>query len=155
MRGDRVIYIGIDPGKKGAWAAVDHNRCLRAVGDMPTLDGNGRINARALWAHICQHIDTVDVAAVAVEDVCSFEMGRQTAFVFGHNAGVAYAIATIIAGTPIPVRPQIWKAHHGLIKSEKSASTKLAREMWGVKSIKNNGQAEAALIADWLCVSLL
>ena len=149
-----MIYIGIDPGKKGAWAAVDHNRYLRGVGDMPTLDSNGRINARALWAQICQQVDAVDVAAVAIEDVCSFDMGRQTAFVFGHNAGVAYAIATVIAGTPIPVRPQIWKAHHSLIKAEKSASTKLAREIWGVKSISNNGQAEAALIADWLRVSM-
>ena len=149
-----MIYIGIDPGKKGAWAAVDHNRHMQGVGNMPLLDGNGRINARALWAQICQQIDSLDVAAVAIEDVCSFDMGRQTAFVFGHNAGVAYAIATVIAGTPIPVRPQIWKSHHGLIKAEKSASTKLAREIWGVESVRNNGQAESALIADWLRVSM-
>ena len=148
---DNKNYIGIDAGKSGAWGIIETNGGFVGCGNMPMFD-DGTIIARSLWAAISGAIgDGVGPSdiVVGIEYVNSHDMGRQTAFVFGRAAGIQNAVLQIIGGKPIEIRPQEWKKHHGLIGSEKAASTSLARQKWGAV-VKNNGQAEALLIADYL-----
>lgn len=146
-----MIYIAIDAGKSGAWGVVETNGGFVGCGNMPMFE-DGTIIARSLWSEISAAIG--DGAAPSeivcgIEYVNSHDMGRQTAFVFGRATGIQNAVLQVLGGKPIEIRPQQWKKHHSLIGSEKAASTKLARQKWGAV-VKNNGQAEALLIADYM-----
>lgn len=143
-------YIGIDAGKSGAWGIIETNGGFVGCGNMPMFD-DGTIIARQLWVAISGAIGKACRSEIVagIEYVNSHDMGRQTAFVFGRATGIQNAVLQIIAGKPREISPQEWKKHHGLIGSEKAAGTTLARQKWGAV-VKNNGQAEALLIADYL-----
>lgn len=145
-------YIGIDAGKSGAWGIIETNGGFVGCGNMPMFE-DGTIIARQLWAAISGAIGggvgPSDIS-VGIELVHAMPNdSKKNVATFMHATGIQNAVLQIIGGKPTLVSPQKWKRHHGLIGSEKAASTTLARQKWGAV-VKNNGQAEALLIADYL-----
>lgn len=144
------IIIGVDPGQSGAFAALDQQGNLHDTWDMPMVDK--RING-ALIADILVQLQVVADVLIC-EDVHAMPgQGVTSMFTFGRGLGVVEGVAL---GAGIPVRwvsPAKWKRALGL-SADKGASRRRAIELWPAQSsmfarVKDDGRAEAALIAYW------
>lgn len=147
------VILGVDPGAKGAIAALDNaTGQLLWVEDMPAIDG---ITSGALIADLL----TNEIVTTAwVERVHSMpKQGIASAFKFGQGFGT---ILGVLAGARIPfelINSEGWKKTQGLLRQPKSASRRSAIERFPDHSalfarVKDDGRAEAALIArhGWL-----
>lgn len=147
----RTTIMGIDPGLTGALAIYDlkQNKIL-ALHDIPTIrKSNGR---RECDYYQCAAI--IDVWAptlmyAVVEDVHSMpNQGVVSMFSFGKVSG---ALEGMLASSMVKyhkVKPAVWKAQLGL-SHRKEESLELAKKIFGSSFGKNDGQAEAALLAHW------
>jgi crossover junction endodeoxyribonuclease RuvC len=148
-----MVIIGIDPGFSGAWGAIKHDSSFVACGDM---------------THNAHHIESVSVLRdimqacgqddrIAVLEYVSSRPGQGVSSVF--KFGMAYGAAISICerlGDWRTVTPKVWKQAMRLSK-DKAESLALARALWPqapLTRVKDNGRAEALLIAEWLRRSL-
>jgi crossover junction endodeoxyribonuclease RuvC len=140
------MIAGIDPGKTGAIAM--YYPCGKLfIEDMPALgkEINGAAIANLFHEFRPKH--------VYMETQNSHLMGRQSAFNFGQGVGV---LKGVMAALTIPftgVTPTTWKKHYGLGR-DKDAARAAATRLFPVeaelfKRKKDDGRAEAALIALW------
>lgn len=145
------LVIGVDPGMTGAIAIVDSYGVLVDIYDMPVLDGD--ISAQLVADLDGWRYDFLDCVAV-IEDVHSMpKQGVASSFKFGRGKGV---VEGVFAGAGLSLRyvsPAKWKRDLRLSK-DKGASRQLAVELWPskvalFKRVKDDGRAEAALIAYW------
>ena len=143
-------YIGIDPGFSGAWGMIDHNGVYRACGDMHHTDKY--LLTGFIWDEMIDALHGDDVEVV-VETVHSMpKQGVASSFKFGVAYGGAVALAERLNCAWHMVTPQIWKKALKL-DSDKDKSLAMARELWPtapLKRQKDNGRAEALLLAHWL-----
>jgi crossover junction endodeoxyribonuclease RuvC len=144
-----MIIIGIDPGFSGAWGAIKHDGSYVACGDM--THNSYHIESIAVLQDIYQACGKDD--RIAVLEYVSSRPGQGVASVF--KFGMAYGAAISICerlGDWRTVTPKVWKKAMGLSK-EKAESLALARELWPtapLSRVKDNGRAEALLLAEWL-----
>ena len=144
-----ALILGIDPGKTGALALLDPDCAIVAIEDMPDATG-AALGAQiaALLADWSPHT----IAAAWVE----FQTGRpgqssSAMFTFATGYG---AILGALGALHIPVHhvtPAHWKRTQRVTKDKASSRQRFA-ELWGahagmVKRVKDDGRAEAALIA--------
>lgn len=145
-----MIYIGIDPGFSGAWGMIDHHGKYVSCGDM--LNDGKHIKQRMVWAEMSQALDRQD-REVVVEAVHAMpKQGVSSSFKFGVSYGVALSLADRLLCPTHLVTPQVWKKSLGLTSSKKD-SLNMARELWPNAPLarqKDNGRAEALLLAEWL-----
>lgn len=142
-----MIYVGIDCGFSGAWAAIDHNAGWVGCGDM--LNSDGFILADLVRDDIRCCIDRHDYEII-IEVVHSMPgQGVSSTFKFGQAFGQAVSMAQMMNVPTHFVTPQKWKKELGLTK-DKELSLEMARALWPKAPLhlkKHNGRAEAALIA--------
>lgn len=154
-----MIVVGIDPGKGGAIAALDSYGVLLTVDDMPVTGKvvNGALVNELLGNHATTARynllgDTEPV--VVIEDVHSMpKQGVASSFSFGRSLGVVEGVALGRGCSVRYVSPARWKRALGLT-ADKGASRRRATELWPTKAalfarVKDDGRAEAALIAHW------
>ncbi len=152
------ITIGVDPGLSGAIALVDSYGLLVAVHDMPVLAGN--VSPQLLAdvfvneVHAGRQLDDTTYGPVVIEDVHSMpKQGVASSFKFGRSKGV---VEGFFAGAGLPIRyvaPSKWKRDLGLT-ADKGICRQRALELWPEQTaafvrVKDDGRAEAALIAYW------
>jgi len=144
--------IGVDPGKSGAFAALDyHTGRLLGVHDMPVV---GKIiSANLLAGDVAMYRRPGAIPGVAcIEDVHSMpKQGVATMFSFGRSLGVAEGVLAGSGWSMRYVSPQKWKKALGL-STDKGVSRRRAIELWPdqselFKRVMDDGRAEAALIA--------
>jgi Holliday junction resolvasome RuvABC endonuclease subunit len=144
------LYLGIDPGFSGAWGIIDHHGKYQSCGDM--LNNGKHILSRSVHAEITQAIDRQDIQGV-IEFVHSMPgQGVSSSFKFGMAYGAAIAIMERINCPWHMVTPHKWKKDMNLT-SDKDQSLAMARELWPNAPLsrkKDNGRAEALLMAEWL-----
>jgi crossover junction endodeoxyribonuclease RuvC len=154
-----MIWLGVDPGKSGAFALVS-NEGLLHVFDMPlTQVRYGNKTEHEICPHqlrdellSLQH-EHGKIRVAVVEKVSSSpQMGVKSAFSFGEGFG---GVKFMLAALCIPVefvRPQTWKKYMGL-DADKKASLALARAKWPAADhftrAKDDGRAEASLLAEY------
>lgn len=150
-------YLGVDPGKKGAWALLDAGGNLQAVEPLPYLgDRLDVIGLKDQW------VDRIGEGGswLSYKVAANFEMplvvqdqsGGQKSFI---NLGILIAVATLCGATITMPAPHIWKGKMNLSK-DKSASVRLAVDLWpswrekfvGPRGGLLDGNAEAALLAE-------
>jgi hypothetical protein len=145
-----TIIIGVDPGKSGAIAVLDDG-ALRDVGDMPVV---GATISAARLSDMCSRWLPLDYVLAVVEDVHAMpKQGVSSTFAFGRSLGV---IEGALGALSIPthyVSPARWKRDLRLGK-DKGESRRRAIELWPDRAdwfarVKDDGRAEAALIAYW------
>ena len=145
-----MIYYGFDPGFSGAWGAIDQNGVYRGCGDMHHTDKH--LLTRFIWDEILD-VRQGDDVEVVVETVHSMpHQGVASSFKFGVAYGGAVALAERLSGGWHKVTPQVWKKALKL-DSDKKKSLALAQQLWPdapLKRQKDNGRAEALLLAYWL-----
>ncbi len=141
-----TIYLGVDPGATGALAAV-LDGALLWVEDMPNPLHGAAI--RDLFDEVGTHY----TAAVEQQWTRPGEFATKA-----HKQGQNYGILLGALGyARIPYRivsPQTWKKEMRVTK-DKDVSRERATELWPGRSDlfarkKDDGRAEAALIARWM-----
>ena len=96
------IFLGIDPGQKGAIAAVDPVKFW----PMPTFDGD--IDGGAIRNIFCEY-QPMDLL-VCIESVHSMpKQGVASVFTFGKGFGVVLGVMQALSISYILVTPQTWK----------------------------------------------
>ena len=142
--------MGFDPGFSGAWGMVNHRGEYVGCGDMIH---NGKHILTDEVMHEILKARMGDDIEVAIELVASMpKQGVASTFKFGMAFGATIALAERLHCPFHFVTPRIWKKALGL-DSDKNRSLALARDLWPEAPIsrqKDNGRAEALLIAEWL-----
>ena len=152
------IDIGIDPGKTGALAAIDHHTGdLIDIADMPVIGKHVSAAGIAAWLADMAHHGTL---VVVLEDVHSMPRdGHAGAFSFGRSKGVVEGCVSS-AGWPLHyVTPAAWMRGVGIpaglnLKERKDATRRLATNTWPTCSQwfsrpNDDGRSAADLIAGW------
>lgn len=153
------LFVGVDPGLHGAIAFYDINTGDLDIHDMPTFSvtSNGKKKTRLDLYQLGTLMDyrRNSIIKAAVEEVGAMPgQGVTSMFAFGFAAG---AVQSCIASNLIPmelVRPATWKRQMGLT-SDKDASRRKASMIFPRHAAKwarakDDGRAEAALLAYWL-----
>lgn len=146
--------LGIDPGFSGAWGMIDWYGDYVACGDM--LNDSKQLLTNDIHREINQARGGSDLE-MCVEAVHSMPaQGVASTFKFGIAFGMALAMTQRINAPTLMVTPQMWKKDLGLSK-DKNKSLELARDLWPTAPLarkKDNGRAEALLLAHWLRLQL-
>lgn len=154
------FIIGIDPGANGAVAILEAGTGkLVQVFDMPNveIDVGGRSKKRVAPYLLSEELRLYDVVGTRaiVENVSAMPgQGVSSMFAFGHAFGLALGV---LAGRGIPaelVTPAKWKRDLK-VNPGKDGSRLMAMNLWPdqameFKRVKDDGRAEAALLAHWL-----
>lgn len=145
-----MMYLGLDPGFSGAWGMINHKGHYISCGDM--LHDDKFILTNLMCAEINQARDKEDMQVI-VEAVHSMPgQGVSSSFKFGYAYGAAISLAQRLNCPWHVVTPQRWKKALKL-DSDKDKSLFMARNLWPNAPLtrkKDNGRAEALLLADYL-----
>lgn len=145
----KSLVIGIDPGMTGALALYDADGFPLQIEDMPVV--NGEVNGWELnailrrWTH---------AQAVIVEQVSAMpRQGVSSTFKFGKGYGMILGAATGLGFKLGMVTPVRWTKHYN-VGSDKGLHRQRAMELFPqqaemFKRVKDDGRADAALIAKW------
>jgi crossover junction endodeoxyribonuclease RuvC len=122
---------------------------------MPTIDvvGKKKVSPQMLVSLL---EDYDDVKMVAIEEVGAMPgQGVTSMFNFGYSAGI---LAGVCAGLRMPMtfyRPAVWKRAAG-VPADKGAARQMAQRLWpgsrDFDRVKDDGRAEAALLARWVAL---
>lgn len=145
------MIVGVDPGKSGALVLLDTPIMVDYL-DMPfhdkLVDGQTIFDMLTFWRNI------YGVKEACVEQVSSRpQQGVVSTFNFGVSYGIVLGALQAASFEITFVRPQVWKKALNL-SSDKDDSRNLALSMWPDNADdfarkKDDGRAEAALIAFW------
>ena len=144
-----MIYCGVDPGFTGAWGMIDHNGEYWSCGDM--IHNGDYLLSRDILAEMKQAIDRQDTQFILEAVHAMPKQGVSSTFKFGMAFGSAITIIERFSKTVHMVTPHKWKKDMGLT-SDKAQSMAMARELWPLAPLhraKDNGRAEALLLAEW------
>lgn len=149
-----MIICGIDPGKTGAMVILYPDNAL-TVHDVPTVKMSGKDKpAWKQWDREWrQALDFAGVDLVVIENVAARPgQGVTSMFNFGRTLGFIHALACASGGAIEMPTPTSWKGKMGLLNSSKGASREKASTLFPRHSchftrVKDDGRAEAALLA--------
>lgn len=152
------FVIGVDPGASGAVAILDRDGDLVQVFEMPVVElvvnnkVKRRISPEMLAADLRLYVVKATIAYVEQVNAMPGQ-GVTSMFAFGQSFGM---VQGVLAGLGIPaqlVPPGKWKKWQNL-NTSKDASRAKAAAIWPnmageFRRVKDDGKAEAALIAHW------
>jgi crossover junction endodeoxyribonuclease RuvC len=149
-----MTILGIDPGLSGALALLRPDGAL-AVHDMPTLQAGKRREIDEI--ELARLIDAAGPIERAVLEQVGVRPGEGAvgAFSFGRGYGLIRGILRAHFVPVVDVTPQRWHRAMGIkAGAGKDASRALAKELFQHQAelfarVKDDGRAEAALIALW------
>ena len=140
-----MIYIGIDPGKKGGYAFVDDDGARAYPWDDERFIEDVRVHCH-------------EKCVAAVEKVGAMPgQGVTSMFSFGQSFGFILGVLTAF-GIPYQlVPPRKWKSEFGLLNTEKQRSVKVARRLFPSVCLlptercrkESDGMSDALLMAEY------
>jgi crossover junction endodeoxyribonuclease RuvC len=147
--------LGIDVGLNGAIALVQDGDLIGVV-DMPTvtLDRNGKAKRQVSVPELVDIIKQFDPNEAYVEKVFAMAgQGVTSVFSFGRSLGVVEGVLTTLKIKTTLMTPQTWQKGLGMTGG-KDGSRARAMELFPeqtalFKRVKDDGRADAALIALW------
>lgn len=153
-----MIVAGIDPGKLGALAIVYPDGTAEFY-DVPLIKVNNRTvpawtEWEATWTNalVLAGVDMVVIEEVGVRPkegaLGAFSFGRTVGFVDGMARGLRPKVVVRF------VPPSVWKPKFRLTNADKAASREVCRTLLPstapqLQRVKDDGRAEAALIAEY------
>ncbi len=149
-----MTFVGIDPGVRGAIAALDAWGSVLWIEDMPTFTGVGGGKRR--------DYDTKKLVELIPRDSCVFVERQsprpypptppQANFKIGYGFGLLVGILDALSVRYTVVLPQVWQRDmfpDGVGEGGKARSIITARRLFPNVSITRHDQADALLIAEW------
>jgi len=149
--------IGIDPGISGAIAVFDwYTKKLVEIIDMPTLEvESGKTKKRHISAvSLANYLVGFTDTHIVIEKVGAMPgQGVTSMFNFGRSAGIIEGVVAALEMPNTYVTPAAWTKAVGRAAG-KDASRMRAMELFPSKAdlfkrAKDDGRADAALIAYW------
>jgi len=149
--------IGIDPGISGAIAVFDwYTKKLVEIIDMPTLEvESGKTKKRHISAvSLANYLVGFTDTHIVIEKVGAMPgQGVTSMFNFGRSAGIIEGVVAALEMPNTYVAPATWTKAVGRAAG-KDASRMRAMELFPSKAdlfkrAKDDGRADAALIAYW------
>lgn len=163
-----MIYIGIDPGKSGAIAAIDEDRRVHALMVVPVIKpkrGKAFYDTRAMRAIFTDVIglcgDPQPHAACVIEKAQVYQHdGKVSAFSNGEGYGLWRGFLSAFNIPYMEVKPKSWQAIvlHGQPKGDtKAMALNVATQMWPNESFlrtprcttRHDGLIDAICIAEY------
>lgn len=149
------VIVGVDPGLSGAVALLDCEKGNLFTFDMPTEEVIvNKKKKREIDGDTLHHLMKVNPLRVYIEMVTAMPgQGVTSMFNFGMAFGVLRGVVASLGYARSFIRPSKWKKDMG-VTSDKDTSLDLMRKLAPAcegffKRKKDNGRAEAALIALW------
>ena len=166
-----MIYIGIDPGQKGAITAIEYDSETQKkycdMLDMPLLPEKG-IDSKSVF-HMLYKLKEKDTVFCVIEKAQSLpSQGSSSGFNYGTGYGKIIAVLEILEIPFEEIRPVKWKKEFSLVtkknkkgkvktKEKKQSSVNMAiklfptlkKEFYGVKGGLKDGRAESLLLAEY------
>lgn len=142
------IYIGLDPGKKGAMAIMGYSNTTGERYMMKIIPFDPQEYIKALKQY--------NGATVCIEQVHSIsKQGIASSFTFGVMYGWLLGMLDTIGVSYQAVSPQKWKKDFGLLRSDKLKSVEVCQHLLPNANLyrtdrckkPDDGMAEAALLA--------
>jgi crossover junction endodeoxyribonuclease RuvC len=152
------FLIGIDPGAAGAVAILEPAGALVMVFDMPAVEvvSGGRAKRRVSPEMLAAELRLYAAGAQAVVEQVGAMPGQgvSSMFAFGQAFGLALGVLAGLGVATVTVTPAAWKRDLKLVAG-KDAARQRAAQLWPVqagefKRARDDGRAEAALLAHWL-----
>ena len=150
-----MVYVGIDPGKNGGYAAIDTNNVDNSV-DVAPWDDKGFAMFMCDLSRYTR--EKGDGMIAAVEKVGAMPgQGVTSMFNFGKSAGYIEGVLTAL-GIPYQlVMPKRWKQEFTLNGKDKAASIATCKRLFPDVKLRatdrcrkdSDGMAEALLIAEF------
>lgn len=147
-----MIYIGIDPGKSGAYAIIAESETGKAVFAYPWDDMFFAMEMASIMQRKAEGI------VAAVEKVGAMKgQGVTSMFNFGKSAGYIEGVLTAL-GIPYQlIPPATWKREFSLIGKDKRASIAVCKHLFPDVDLKrtdkcktdSDGKAESLLLAEY------
>lgn len=117
----------IDPGQKGAIAILTQSGDLVEIYSMPLRENNKLVDGAKISSILSYHGAETGV----IEKVHAMpRQGVVSMFTFGSLYGGAYALLSSQCQEVAQVQPMQWKRHFNLVGKDKSASKKIAAQLW-------------------------
>lgn len=141
------IYIGLDPGKKGAMAIIGYSHETGETYMCKIIPYDPQEYIKVLKQY--------NNATVCIEQVHSIsKQGIASSFTFGSMYGWLLGVLDAIGVSYQTVSPQKWKKHFGL-NSDKAKSVEVCKHLLPQADLRrtdrcrkdDDGMAEAALLA--------
>lgn len=153
------MIVGVDPGSLGAAAAVNARGEIIFIEDMPVLEvRRGKSDKLEIDGYALAElfIERVKPGAIVFVELVNGMQGQSAsaAFAFGRSAAAPEYIAKARGMRVERVAPATWKRGMGLLAAGKDGARAMASRMWPqhaglFKRVKDDGRAEAALLAEW------
>lgn len=144
------LFVGIDPGLKGAVGVIDQTGWFIGVFDLPIRhEKRHKVIAVDMLAEILEDYRKADVM-VEIQNPRPIQ-GVRSAFTTGLNYGRLTATLDMLGMRWHVVSPTDWKKAIGVTK-DKDTSLEKARDLWPDAPLtrkKDDGRAEALLIAEY------
>ena len=153
-----TFLIGIDPGAAGAVAILEPSGKLVQVFDTPAVEVNvgGRAKRRVCAEMLAAELRLYAPGAQAVVEQVGAMPGQgvSSMFAFGQAFGLALGVLAGLGVATVTVTPAAWKRDLRL-SAGKDAARLRAAQLWPTqaaefKRVRDDGKAEAALLAHWL-----
>lgn len=137
-------YLGLDPGKSGAYAVISGSREVLMLEDLPLVDD--RIDYLAMCAALAPY----HLTAAALEQPIPYAVNAYSAMSLGATWGLCLAAVLQVAPDRLLLpTASSWKRHSGLT-ADKALSVATAREKFeGLPKRLRHDKAEALLLADY------
>lgn len=150
-----MIVAGIDPGKGGAMSINFPDGAI-LVYDVPLVEKNKKtVPAWSEWKRTWRYaLEFAGPDLVVIEDVSARPgQGVTSMFSFGRTLGFVHGLIPIDTRIEF-VSPAVWKPKMGLANAGKGLAREKARTMFPryachYARVKDDGRAEAALIAEY------
>lgn len=148
-----VIYIGIDPGKHGAYAIIDEDGTVQVHPWDNTKFIKDMVRVCFYDNDLCENRHVACVEKVSARP----GQGTVSMFSFGKSAGFIEGVLMAL-GIPYQlVPPATWKKAFSLIGKDKAASIETCRKLFPGVDLKpsancrkdSDGMAEAVLMAEY------
>jgi len=155
---DMRYVIGIDPGASGAVAILGVNAMLIEVWDIPTVQIK---SGKTVKKRISPEMFAAEIRNWTDAEACFSEkvgarpgQGVSSMFVFGESLGIIRGTMAALSIPTTLVTPALWKKDMKLPAASKEWSRQRAAQMWPSHAkefsrVKDDGRAEAALLAFW------
>jgi len=141
-----MLFLGIDPGRHAAIAAITVARDVVLLANLPWLS-DGRHDPRALTGLLDglpdqQFFSVLENSTARVPNARSLMM-------LGKSFGSVASILDLRSAAMLLPQPSVWKAEMG-VTAVKASSVTLARELFtGLPTRLRNDMAEALLLAEF------
>lgn len=151
-----MIYIGVDPGKKGGFAIIHIDLSGKQQVDVYPWDDDAFVREMAGWRDDFAAQESGGAVACVEKVGAMHGQGVRSMFTFGKSAGFIEGVLAALGIGYQLIPPKTWKAEFGL-NSDKADSIAVCKRLFpGVNLLPNercrkdsDGMAEALLMAEY------